>query len=386
MIPSTTRRGWLGSSALLLMSSAGLLPAQAAGPMPPTGVQRLAAGWRVPKAEAGEPIDRVGILAIDWDAQQVRLLSDLPAPDRVHGLLALADGGFIAVATRPGRWLLHCDAQGREVRRVRTDAESHGRSLNGHVEPSLDGRWLYSTETDPRDGSNWLGVREAATLRSVAQWKLPGVDAHQMLLDDDGQLFITVGGIPRNEAGRKIQVERMASALIRFDPQRGMVTGTWRLPDARLSLRHMAWSEAQDGPALLGIGLQSEHDEPTERQRAPALAIWDGRELFIPSPDAQAGGYAGDVVAAPGGGFMITSERSDRGLWWHPSEPRRMTTVAQLKGIYALTPPSASGAGPLSGTLFASHAGVAHWSLNSAPKMLTWPKPMAIDNHWVTLA
>jgi hypothetical protein len=206
-----------------------------------------------------------------------------------------------------------------------------------------------------------------------------------MLLDDDGQLLITLGGIPRNAAGRKIQIERMASALIRFDPQRGGVTGTWRLPDARLSLRHMAWSEGQDGPALLGIGLQAEHDDASQRRVAPALAVWDGRELFIPSHDAQAGGYAGDVVAAPGGGFMITSERSHRGLWWHPSEPRHMSTVAQLQGIYALTP-SAAGAGRFSGTLFASHAGVAHWSLNSAPKMLTWPKPMAIDNHWVALA
>ena len=42
MIPSTTRRSWLGGRALLLMSTAGPLPAHPARPMPPTGVPRLA--------------------------------------------------------------------------------------------------------------------------------------------------------------------------------------------------------------------------------------------------------------------------------------------------------------------------------------------------------
>lgn len=385
MNPSMNRRTWLGSSALLLMSTAGLLcaPAAAAAAAPRSGVERLAAGWRLPKAEAGETADRVGILAIDWDAGQVELLSDLPAPGRAHGLLGLADGGFLAVATRPGRWLLHCDAQGREVRRLQLDAQPSARTLNGHVEPSADGHWLYSTETDPRDGSSWLGVREAATLRRVAEWRLPGLDAHQMLLDEQGQLMIALGGIPRNEAGRKVQLDQMASSLIRFDPQSGQVTGQWRLPDPRLSLRHLAWSEGQEGTALLGIGLQAEHDEPARRQRAPALALWDGRQLSTPSHDAQAAGYAGDVVAGPGGGFMITSDKSDRGLWWHPDEPRRMTTVAQLAGIYAL----ASGSqGPHEGTRFASQTGVSRWHPREAPRLLLWPRPMAVDNHWIVLA
>lgn len=382
MNPSFSRRRCLGGSAALLLGSTGLLPGLAAAAAP-LGVQKLAAGWRVPRADAGETIDRVGIIAIDWEARQVRLLSDLPAPGRAHGLLALADGGFVAVATRPGRWLLHCDSQGRELRRIQMDAGPAPRSLNGHVEPSLDGRWLYSSETDPRDGSSWLSVREAATLQPVAEWKLPGRDAHHMLLDDDGQLFIAIGGIVRNEAGRKIQLERMASALIRFDAARGQVTGEWRLPDTRLSLRHMAWSEGQDGPALLGIGLQAEHDDPGLRQRAPVLAVWDGKNLNIPSHDAQADGYAGDVVAAPGGGFMITSERSHRGLWWHPGDPRRLTRVAQLQGISALAS-LADDEGH--GALFAGHAGVAHWQLRGQPRMLSWPQPMTIDNHWVRLA
>lgn len=397
------RRLWLRhSAAAASLTSLPLLASRAvAGRTDPAAPrQRLAAAWRVAAAPAGQPADRVGILELDWPAGQVRVRADHPAPERAHGLLALADGGFIAVANRPGRWLLHCDAQGRERRRVQLDAERPQRTLNGHVEPSLDGRRLFSTETDPRDGSSWLSVREADTLRRVADWRLPGVDAHQMLLDEDGQLLIALGGIPRNAAGRKIQIERMSSALIRFDPVRGAVTGEWRLPDSRLSLRHLAWSEGQEGPALLGIGLQAEHDDPAQRERAPALAIWDGQRLFTPSHDAQAGGYAGDVVAAPGGGFMITSDKTDRGLWWHPAQPRRLTTVAQLQGIYALAPFGTSGSppaaapgeapddepAPAGGTLFASHAGVARWQPQGSPQWIAWPMPMSLDNHWVTLA
>ncbi|MCK6424045.1 MAG: DUF1513 domain-containing protein [Burkholderiaceae bacterium] len=391
MIARLSRRALLGRAALAGWSLAALSPAGLARSPERADAhlllasprQRLAAAWRSAAPGPGESADRVGILAVDWEAGTVQVQADLPAPGRAHGLLALADGGFLAVAARPGRWLLRCDRDGRVMQRVLLDDERPARTLTGHVEPSADGRWLYSGETDPGDGSGWLGVRDAATLRRVAEWRLPGLDPHQMLLDDDGRLLLALGGIPRNAAGRKVQLDRMDPSLLRLDPASGTLLGQWRLDDPRLSLRHLAWSQDAQGRTRLGVALQAEHDDPALRRRAPALAVWEGERLQLPNADAQAGGYAGDIAAGPGGGFVISAEKTERGLWWQPGAAGRMTPIAELGQACALST-WLDDAGQ-EGVLLAAQQGLARWHPGEPPRLLPWPQAMAPDNHWVLL-
>ena len=344
-------------------------------------VERLATAWRR-DAEARGGVDaghQVGVLRIDWAAGQVQVQAQVNVPSRAHGLLALGDGGFLALANRPGRWLLRCDAQGQAVQLKCLADERPLRTLNGHAASSADGRWLFTTETDPATGAGWLGVRDARTLARVAQFESHGIDPHQLSWAPDGTLMVANGGIARDTLGRKLDGEKMAPSLVRIDAASGRLLGRWTLPDTRLSLRHLAWSSGPE--RLLGVALQSEHAAPAERAAAPTLAVWDGLTLSLPSTDARGGGYVGDIAAGPGGGFVISAQKHGRGLWWQPALPEALTLVAEI------TEPCALVAWPDGqGVTLSAGRGVARWHAQLPPRMLRWPLGLAPDNHGVRLS
>ena len=354
-----------------------------AGPAAETGVQRLATAWQVFGTTAPDGGFRVGMLDIDWAAGHVQLRAQQSVPTRAHGLLALRDGGFVAVANRPGGWLLRCDASGAVVQRLDTATEKPQRTFNGHVEASFQPeggiRWLCTTETDPATGAGWLSLRDARTLQRVAQFESAGIDPHQLSLAADGALLVANGGIARDALGRKLEHERMAPSLARIDPASGRLLGRWRSPDPHLSIRHMAWADTVE--PLLGMALQAEHPNPAQRAAAPALALWDGKDLTLPCADRSAAGYAGDIAAGPAGGFVISAQKQGRALWWNPSEADELALVAQLSEACALVP-LADGAG----VAISAARGAARWHTRDAPRMAPWPLPMAPDNHWVVLA
>lgn len=363
----------------------------------PAPVLYLGAAWRGPRADDPQ---RLGMLAIDWEQARIRIVHARPLPSRAHGLVATADGGLIAQAARFGAWLLRLDAQGQVVARANLLHEPGGRRCAGHVWLSADQRWLYATELDPHTCAGWVVVRDPTTLALQAAWPLPGADPHQGLVDDDGQLMIAIGGVLRTADDRKRDLHRMDSSLLRLDAGCGAVLGQWRLPDPRLSVRHLAWADvpvpqahaalAQPASRMLGIALQAEHDVEADRQAAPLLAVWDGQGLHVPQPalphmastDARIrrrDGYAGDITATPEG-FVISSQNAGLAWSWHADRPQDLQLIADLQQVCALASDAEAGA-----TLMASARGVAQWSLQAASWMLAWPEPMVLDNHWVVL-
>ena len=311
-------------------------PEASAAPIAPTA--RLAAAWRARSAgaDAANTTDYVGVLHLDWAAGQVRIAQATPVQGRAHGLLAEAGGGFLAIASRPGRWLMRLDAQGKLVQQHWLDQESPAHSFDGHIMASNDGQWLYTTETDRNSGQGWVSVRDARTLSKVAQWATQGMDPHQVVRDAQGMLVVANGGIPRTAKGEKRDLHLMAPSLVRLNPANGELLGQWRLADPRLSISPLAWSTGDQ--TLLGVALQAEHDDVDQRRAAPALALWDGKELRIPTRAATAGGYAGDIAPGPGGGFVLSGQRVGRGVLWHPDAPDTLMTIAELREVCALSP------------------------------------------------
>lgn len=387
------RRPFLRSAALLLgtcvLPDHTLAQADPSHPVPtanPLPSARLAAAWRVQSGTGNTPTtgDFVGILQLDWAAGLVRMITEVPVAGRAHGLLAETDGGFLAVSSRPGRWLLRCDAQGQVTHRLAMDDDTPNRTLDGHVTPSANGQWLFTTETDRSTGEGWVSVRDHRNLVRVAQWRTHGIDPHQCLTDTDGTLLVANGGIPRTSDGQKRDLHRMAPSLVRIAPDNGELLGQWRLDDPRLSIRHMAWSRRADATPLLGIGLQAEHDTLEQRRDAPVLAVWNGKTLRIPTRSALGGGYAGDIAPGPGGGFVLSGQRVNRGVLWHPDAPNELMTIAELHEVCALsTWPLESQPG---GVLLGAARGVARWHPRHDPAMLAWPRAMSPDNHWVVLS
>lgn len=380
--------------------------ALAADAAPTTGVLRLATAWRVPTgatwrvptgadgrvptvAAAGpDEGHQAGVLRVDWAAGRIEVETAVPLPTRAHGLLALGDAGsegFVVVANRPGRWLLRCDARGVVQRLHALHDERPARTLNGHVVASACGRWLFSTETDAATGEGWIGVRDGHSLQRVAQFPSHGLDPHQLLRAADGTLLVANGGIARDAQGRKRPGEAVRASLVRLEPGTGERRGQWRLDDPQLSIRHLAWSATAAGATpRLGVALQAEHAPAAAREHAPVLAVWEGQQLVLPSLDEaaceQAGGYAGDIAAAPGGGFVLSAQKRGRCLWWDPAQPETLQVVAELTEPCAL-----AAAADARGVFIGAGRGLGRWHAQQPPRLLRWPMAMAPDNHAVRL-
>ena len=197
---------------------------------PPTA---LAAAW---DEAAGH---RIGVLAAAPDGA-LRIQAALSVPTRAHGLLAEPGGSLLAVARRPGDWLLRFGRDGRRLREHWIGPEAR---FNGHLLASPDGRRLYSTETDLDGGTGRIGVRDAASLELLVHWPTHGLDPHELLWDSDGTLLVANGGIPTQpETGRaKRDLERMDPSLVRLDPADGRLLGQWassfRLAASRTPIR-----------------------------------------------------------------------------------------------------------------------------------------------------
>lgn len=249
----------------------------------------------------------LGLLTVREGAGQPLTVRDaLEVPTRAHGLAVLPGGTVVATSRRPGDWLVRWQPASRA--QPQWLWQRGERSFNGHVLASADGRCLYTTETDLETGASWIAVRDARTLEQTAAWPTHGIDAHELVWEGAGSLIVANGGVPTApETGRaKRALDRMDSSLVRLDARTGALRGQWRLPDPRLSLRHLARSP--DGKTL-GIALQAEHDDAASKHAAPVLALFDGQALrTVPAPTPTPApltqslhGYGGSIAATPTG-------------------------------------------------------------------------------------
>lgn len=371
-----TRRRWLQTLAL-----AGVFPAWGLARAATEPPWTLALAWSEPGASAtAERIACVGVWRQVDDRFEV--LARRVVPTRPHGLASLPTGDLLAVARRPGLWLQRWSRAGELTGEAWAEP---GRHFNGHVLPSPDGRLIYSTEQTHDDGAGCVALRDARSLALLDEWPTGGTDTHQMLRVGD-RLFVANGGVPtRPETGRaKQNLAAMDSSLVVFDLRTGQRRGPWRLPDARLSLRHLAWHAPS---ATLGIALQAEHDDPAQRARAPLLALFDGDRLQLVEPPAEqaalGGGYAGDI-AATGQGFVLSASRA--GALWGWSRQEGWTTPIPLAEACALVTASAAGAEGAVSTLGQVNAACALGSDRAwLGRPIALPAGCKPDNHAIVI-
>lgn len=302
-----TRRHWLMAAA----STATLPRAWAA--VPSTGATLLAA-WQAPGSH------HIGLVEVDSSGWRVG--TSMEVPTRAHGLTAEPDGSLLAVARRPGDWLVRWNPRSGATQ---WHWIGNDRRFNGHATRSADRATIWTTETDLDSAQGLLGVRDFASLERRSEWSTHGVDPHEMLVLPvavgglpAGSLLVANGGVPtRPETGRtRRNLERMNASLVALDEHDGRLLGQWRLDDPLLSIRHLAWDPVS---RTVGIALQSEHPDPSLRAQAPVLAVWNGERLqpAVGQPELQ--GYGGDVCALPDGGFVVSCPRADRLARFHAS-------------------------------------------------------------------
>lgn len=343
---------------LLLAGASGLvLPGAAGGTARP--MLRFASGWDAGTAHY------IGVLARVADG--FRVVHRLEVPSRAHDLCPLRDGSIVAVARRPGEWLVRWHPQRT---RAQWQWSEPGRTFNGHLAVNAAGGCLLATETDADSGDGLVGRRNLATLALEATWHTHGRDPHMIIPDGAGWLVANGGILTLPETGRgKRELDRMDASLVRLDA-RGTLAGQWRLTDPRLSLRHLARS----GP-LVGVALQAEHDDAGRRDLAALLAVFDGQHLRAIDPfGAFTGGYAGDIAAweATSPGFALGATRAGQVFAWDGASFRSIVRV-----------PEACALTVSNGRVYA--AGARH-AARLPGQRLTLPPGMRLDNHWRPLS
>lgn len=346
---------------VLTLAAAGLVqPAWASRAAAPL---ELAAAWR---DEA--PSYRVGRLALAGDALALR--ASIEVPTRAHGLLAEPGGSLLAVARRPGDWLLRFSREGRELQWAWIEPD---RAFTGHLAHSADGRRLFCGETDLESGAGLIGVRDARSLEKLDEWPSHGVDVHELSPRGAGDLWVANGGIQTlPETGRqKLNLPAMDSSLVRLDAQSGELRGQWRLADPRLSLRHLAWRP--DG--RLGIAIQAEHEDPAAKRDAPILAVFDGHALRLAESQPALAGYGGDI-AASAEGFAIGCPRSG-GVARFDAEGR-WQGLTPLPEACAL----AEGRDPREGLWAGGRGRVLHLPEGRGKRLAS---ALELDNHWIRI-
>lgn len=316
-----TRRAWLGQ-----LAAAGLAPwlGTALGASPPPFPATLIAAWQTPHAH------HIGLVEVG-DAQW-QVTRSITVPTRAHGLAVEAGGTVLALARRPGDWLLRWHPNTGDTQWQWMEGD---RRFNGHVATHPQGDALWTTETDLETGQGLVGVRDRVSLQKTAEWPTLGRDPHALMVLPQtlgripaGSLIVANGGIPvLPETGRaKRSLERMDASLLALDPHTGAVLGQWRLADPYLSIRHLAWDAIS---RRLGIALQAEHPDPAQRQTAPVLAVWDGDRLVPAAGQPGLQGYGGDICARPEGGFAVSCPRADAlalftpAAVWQKNQPHR---------------------------------------------------------------
>jgi len=289
---------------------------------------RLLAAWDDPGAR--EP-HHMGLLEVDTEGR-LAVLASIALPTRAHGLVwEAASGTALAVARRPGDWLLRW-RPASPARAAQWQWSPPQRRFNGHA--LRVGNRVMTTETDfDAGGRGVVVVRDAASLRELALWDSHGQDPHALLWDAGRQgLWVANGGIGSDlGSGRRKDLRAMDSSLVLLDAAaNGAPRGQWRLDDPRLSMRHLA--RADDGS--VGVALQAEHDDAARRETAPLLAVWQAGTLRIVDHDGIGGGYGGDIAAVDER-FYVSATRSDQVLAWSARD--RSVEWRTIDGAGALT-------------------------------------------------
>lgn len=323
----------LGASAMGALSLAELSFAKDAGSTP--GVTRLAAVWRDGASAMAQ--DWAGVLEVlpqSGGGHAWRIAARTELPTRGHGVQTLPGGQLVFAARRPGDWLLRWQPKTGALQWAWMQED---RCFNGHVAlagPATAQAWqaqasaggsgmLFTTETDLEDSQGCIGLRDATSLEKLAEWRSHGMDPHELLVLPAalgklpaGTLVVANGGIPtQSETGRsKKWLDSMDPSLVTLHPFDGRLLGQWKLPDPRLSIRHLAWDAARQ---RLGIALQAEHED-ARRQSAPIFAVWDGQRLQLAQDQPPLAGYGGSVECAPlaQGGFVVSCPKSDCMAWF----------------------------------------------------------------------
>lgn len=306
-----------------------------------------------------------------------------PLPGRGHAIALRPDGGeAIAVARRPGDWLLRIELRsGRILGEVHAEA---GRHYYGHGLFSPDGRRFYVPENDYQGERGRIGVYDPArAYRKIADWDSGGIGPHELVWLPGDRLAVANGGLLTHpDAGREVlNLDTMRANLALLDARSGELqerhelAREWRLS----SIRHL--SAIADGGVAVAMQTQSD-----SRGRAPLFGLYHPRRGLRPlwAPGAVQKGlrdYCGSARCdASGRVVAVSSPRGGRVCFW--------SDAGEYLGDVALADGCGVAASGESGGFFLSDGagGLSRYDLNGGSALrIAHSQQLHWDNHLTRL-
>jgi uncharacterized protein len=261
--------------------------------------------------------NRYAVVAVDADGQ---IDFDLDLADRGHGL-AVRPGSSEAIcfARRPGRFALVIDTlAGAVVTEIPAAPERH---FSGHGLFVQGGDLLLATENDETKHQGVIGIYDArVNYARLGEFSTFGIGPHDLALLPDGKtLVVANGGIDKRHddtGGRELADIR--SDLVYLDWQTERLLGRAALDPqfARLSIRHLALTEAGD----VAAALQDSADVPDLDFPLGFLHRLGAAPRWLAAPEggwARLRGYCGAAAVDSAAGVIgMSSPRGNCiGLW-----------------------------------------------------------------------
>lgn len=257
----------------------------------------------------------------------------LPLPARGHAMAFHPTRPHLVVfARRPGRFAVVIDDEaGIALHRIEPVA---GRHFYGHGIFSADGRTLFATENDYQSGQGVVGIYDADDgYKRVGEYPSHGIGPHELILMPDGKtLAIANGGIQTHpEHGRaKLNLDTMAPSLVFADVASGNHLDQAGLPQAQLSIRHLAL--LRDGKVAIAMQY-----EGSRQDQVPLVAIHDGatiKTLRAPEEIQRRMRHYGGSVAVDRSGKLIavSAPRGNLVTFWNGRDGRYLTSMELQDG------------------------------------------------------
>lgn len=291
----------------------------------------------------------------------------------------------VAVARRPGRFMIAFEAdRGKRVRRLRPP---RGFLLQGHGAFSADGRWFYTSETQEKTQTGFVGVwRVDQAFSRIGEFSSHGLEPHELIfLPTTKSLLIANGGLIQNNGNHlsPVNIETMASSLVEVDATNGNLRGQWTFSDSfqKLSLRHV--SANPRGDVIVGIQDQR-RNQPLScvaiKPVGKALSLLELPEILRPFTRNN---YCGSVAMTLDGKFFAgTFPRDNFYAIWRTEDFQYLHSI-KLDDCCGLT----FGATDNDFMISSGRAKVGLWSdlKSHAPLLSSFINSRKWDNHLTSL-
>ena len=296
---------------------------------------------------------------------------DLPLPSRGHGVaIHPSHSQAVAFGRRPGEFMMVFDYLSGET--IKLHLATQNRHYYGHGVYSLNGEFLYVTEGERATSRGIIGVYEVNQgYRKVAEFTGFGIGPHEIVIKNNGQLVVGVGGV-QTQGREPVNLDSMSPSLSYLSDQ-GKLLEQVMLGDHHLSIRHLA----HDGDETILCG-QQYRGEP---DNYPALiAMHKPGENMIelqaePEQWARFNHYIASIAASSDLIVATSPPGNCYGIWdKHSGELVEMAPLPDASGVIALD------------DIFYISSGSAQIVKNHFPaSSTTYSSAIQWDNHWTAI-